>query len=231
MSRFSSPPSGRWAEHNLIAVTRTAGLRAAALASALPAVLAAATPAGAQPVTCPSTGPDTGRVTIVEPAAGAVVSGRVTVRGSAASPVDVARVELFVGDARKDFAVFDPPARNGTFVLAWESGAAPPGPATLRVVACGGGQGTVPLARGAAAVAVEVPPSSPQPPPAPLTPVTAGDPAVTRAGGPLWVGAAVGLSGLVGLAVASGYFPSRFPARLRRKARSVRSDPPPPADP
>ena len=181
-------------------------------------VLGGGTPLRAQPETCRTPDLDTGQVTIVEPAPGSPVSGRVTVRGSAVSPVDVARVELFLGDARKDFAVFNPPVRDGTFTLAWESGGVPPGPVTLRVVACGGGRGTVPLARARGEVVVNVEASPPPPAPAPLTPVSAGDP-VTRDRGPLWVGAAVGLSGLVGLAVATG----RRPRRLRPPAA------PPPA--
>ena len=182
-------------------------------------------PALAQPVTCPSTGPDTGQVSLAEPAPGAAVSGRVTVRGSASSPVDVARVELFVGDARRDFAVFDPPTRSGTFVLGWDSAGAPPGPATLRVVACGGGQGTVPLSRGIGSVAVDVRASSPRPVPAPLTPVTSEDPDAPGDRGPLWVGLAVGVAGLAGLMMAAGYRPGR------PRTRATPVDAPPVAPP
>ena len=188
------------------------------LAAVLP-VIGGGTPLRAQPETCPTPVPDSSRVTILEPAPGSPVSGRVMVRGSAVSPVGVARVELFVGDARKDFAVFNPPVRDGTFMLAWESGGAPVGQATLRVVACGGGQGTVPVARGRGEVVVDVQPSSSPAAPAPLTQVTGDDPA-DRDRGPLWVGAAVGLSGLVGLAVAAGYRPGRRSGRRRPVAPS-----------
>ncbi len=195
-------------------MTRNRRVRAAVTAGTI-GVLAgwASPPAEAQVDTCPAPGPDAGRVILTEPAAGSPVSGRVRVRGSASSPVDVARVELFVGDARKDFAVFDPPTRSGTFVLTWDTAGAPAGPTTLRVVACGGGRGQTPLARAVGSVAVDVRNSGPAPVPAPLTPVTRGTRSSPPGRGPLWVGAVVGISGLVGLVVASGYRPGRGPVR------------------
>ena len=175
----------------------------------------AALPAGAQPNTCPAPGPDAVRVALTEPPAGAAVAGRVTVRGSVSSPVEVARVELFVGDARRDFAVFEPAAREGTFLLTWDSAGQATGPATLRVVACGGGQGPVPLVRGVASVAVVVQPGPAPAAPIPLRPVVADGDRSDR--GPLWVGAVFAAAGLGGLLVAGGYRVRRVPRPPRRR--------------
>ena len=197
-------------------MTRTLILAAAVIAASL-ALLSGggALPAGAQQDTCPAPGPDAVRVTLTEPSAGAAVSRPVTVRGSVSSPVEVARVELFVGDARKDFAVFEPPAREGTFLLTWDSGTPATRLATLRVVACGGGQGPVPLVRGAASVAVAVQPDPTRPGPIRLRPVAADSDRSDR--GPLWVGAAFAGAGLGGLLVASGYRVRRLPTLPRRR--------------
>lgn len=210
-------------------MTRNPRVRAAVTAALIGALAGwASPPAGAQVDTCPAPGPDAGRVSLTEPAAGSPVSGRVTVRGSVSSPVDVARVELFVGDARKDFAVFDPPTRSGTFVLTWDATGAPAGPVTLRVVACGGGRGPAPLARAVGSVAVDVRSAGPVSVPAPLTPVTRGTSSSPPGRGPLWVGAVVGLSGLVGLVVAGGYRPRR--RRVRRPPAETPPTETPPAE-
>ncbi|MEA2826689.1 MAG: hypothetical protein QOG43_1128 [Actinomycetota bacterium] len=113
-------------------------------------------PAGAQPATCPAPGDEAATVEITSPEAGTDVGGRVEVHGRAEAPTALFQVELFVGDSRKDFVTIDPLATTADFVLAWDSSAAKAGPATLRVVACGGSADAGRLIRGTAAVDVQV---------------------------------------------------------------------------
>ncbi len=113
-------------------------------------------PARAQPATCPAPGEEAATVVLDGPESGIDVSGRVEVSGRAESPTALFQVELFVGDSRKDFVFVDPPALATDFTLTWDSTAAPAGPATLRVVACGGSAEVGRLIRGTAAVDVQV---------------------------------------------------------------------------
>ena len=110
--------------------------------------------ARAIPNTCPTGGGDAGTVTIADPAPGATVSGQVTVRGRASVPGGVTRVELFAGDALKDFQVVDPAVPTVDYTLRFDAAGVASPRTTLAVVACGrapaGG-----LARGSAAVDVQ----------------------------------------------------------------------------
>jgi hypothetical protein len=156
--------------------------------------------AQAIPNTCPTTEADAGTVVISAPAAASTVSGAVIVRGHASTPTKTfGRVELFLGESLKDFQVVDPPQAGVDFALHVDLGATPAGKATLSVVACGGAPGAA--VRGIASIDVTVAASAAEPaPPVPLTTVRAAD---TSSGpGRLWVGAAFGLAGLVGLIAA-----------------------------
>ncbi len=110
----------------------------------------------AQPATCPAPGDEVATVELVTPEAGVEVGGRVEVSGRAEAPTALFQVELFVGDSRKDFAVVDPPATAADFTLVWDTTATKAGPATLRIVACGGSADAGRLIRGTAAVDVQV---------------------------------------------------------------------------
>ncbi len=112
--------------------------------------------AGAQPATCPAPGEEEATVEITAPEGGTEVGGRVEVQGHAEAATALFQVELFVGDSRKDFVTVDPLATAVDFTLAWDSSAAKAGPATLRVVACGGSADAGRLIRGTAAVDVQV---------------------------------------------------------------------------
>jgi hypothetical protein len=120
--------------------------------------------AGAQPATCPAPGEEEATVEISAPEVGTDVSGRVEVQGHAEAPTALFQVELFVGDSRKDFVIVDPPAVAADFTLAWDSSAAKAGPATLRVVACGGSSDVGRLIRGTAAIDVQVAAQAAAPP-------------------------------------------------------------------
>ena len=120
--------------------------------------------ARAQPSTCPAPGEEQATVVIDAPEAGRDVSGRVEVRGRAESPTALFQVELFVGDSRKDFVIVDPPVVATDFTLVWDTSTATGGPATLRVVACGGSADVGRLIRGSASVDVQVAAPAPAPP-------------------------------------------------------------------
>jgi hypothetical protein len=165
------------------------------------ASLAAPAPAGAIPNTCPTTGPDAGIVNITEPAPGTTFAGQVTVRGRASAPTALSRIELFVGDALKDFQVVDPAQNNVDYILRFDVAGVQSDRPTLTVVACGAapvrGVASVEVAvdRGAAVTA----------PPIAITPVERSDdrPGTTSRTGPVWVGAAFGVAGLAGLLAAT----------------------------
>lgn len=195
-----------------------AGFRRATIAGA--ALLATGLgPSGAaasvarQPETCPNPGPEAVTVAIAAPEAGATVSGVVAIEGTVESAADVFRVEVFVGDARKDVAFPNPPSKTAPFTLTWDSGNRPPGPATIRVQACGGQSAQGSLVRGVATVEVNVVASAGPPAAVALLPAGDGD---DVSGGPLWVGLLVGVSGLAGLAVASRAAQTRAAARAER---------------
>jgi hypothetical protein len=134
------------------------------------------------------------------PEAGATVSGLVQVDGSVTASEPVFQVELFVGEARRDVVVFEPPVAEASFTLRWDATSRAPGPATIEVVACGGTPAEGSLIRGQGAVDVVVEASA----------------AGARTGGtlsqpvgskdeewaPAWVGLTFGAAGLVGLAYA-----------------------------
>ena len=177
-------------------------LIAVALAATSPAAAATAMAA-----TCPGTGSGVASVTVIEPVQGTTVNGPVTVRGSASAPVGLTRVELFVGDALKDFQIFDPPRTSVDFALRWDASEAPPGPATLALAFCGDGParllqaGTIELTVG--------PPSTPPPTPARLTRAPLQDRPNT---GPLWVGAVFAAGGIAALlAVMASWRRERHP--------------------
>lgn len=117
-------------------------------------------PAGAQQGgSCPSPGVGDASVDIDSPRPGSQVGGAVVVRGKISALLTVSRVELLVGRSMVDSRTF--PATSSTeFSLTWDAGKAPPGPATLKVVACGQGVGGV-LVEGSSTVNVEV--AAPQP--------------------------------------------------------------------
>lgn len=117
-------------------------------------------PAGAQQGgSCPSPGVGDASVDIDSPRPGTQVRGAVVVRGKISALLTVSRVELLVGRSMVDSRTF--PATSSTeFSLTWDAGKAPPGPATLKVVACGQGVGGV-LVEGSSTVNVEV--AAPQP--------------------------------------------------------------------
>jgi hypothetical protein len=115
----------------------------------------------AEPNTCPTTRSDAARVTIASPAGDADVSGTVEVKGRAESSSPLFQVELFVGDSRRDVAYLDPPAEAVDFTLRWDTGSTRSGPATVRVVACGGTAEGLSLVQGTASVAVKVQSSTP----------------------------------------------------------------------
>ena len=166
--------------------------------------LVAPAPTGAIPNTCPTTGPDAGTVNITEPPAGETFAGQVTVRGRASAPSGLSRVELFVGEALKDFQIFEPPRTDAEFLLQFEVASVQTSTATLSVVACGGTPGAA--VRGIASINVNVDRAAVvTAPPMALTPAEGtADPAASGTGtGPAWVGAAFGLAGLVGLVVAT----------------------------
>ena len=161
-------------------------------------------PARAIPNTCPTTGPDAGTVNIAEPLAGTSVAGQVTVRGRASAAAGLSRVEVFVGEALKDFQIFEPPRTDVDFLLQFDVASVQTSTVTLSVVACGGPPDAA--VRGIAsinvlvngAVAVTAPPMA-------LTPSErTDDPAGARSGaGPAWVGAVFGIAGLIGLVAAT----------------------------
>lgn len=160
--------------------------------------------AGAIPNTCPTNGPDAGTVNIVEPAPGATFAGQVTVRGRASAPAGLTRVELFVGEALKDFQVFDPGLTDLEFFLRFDVASVQSTTPTLSVVACGGGPGNA--VRGIASIGVRVDRAAVvTAPPLAITPVELTDdrPGTESRTGPAWVGAAFGLAGLGGLLAAT----------------------------
>ena len=170
----------------------------------LMAVCGLAAPAGAIPNTCPTNGPDAGTVNINEPAAGASFAGEVTVRGKASATAGISRVELFVGEALKDFQLFVPSQQNLDYVLRFDAAAVPADRALLSVVACGGAPGAA--VRGIASIEIAVDrPAVSVPPPLAIAPVdrTEDRPGTTDRTGPAWVGAVFGLAGLGGLLVAT----------------------------
>lgn len=118
-------------------------------------------PAGAQQSgNCPSSGVGDASVDVDSPRPGAQVRGVVFVRGKISALPTVSRVELLVGRSMVDSRTF--PATSSTdFSLTWDASRASPGPATLKVVACGQGVGGV-LVEGSTTVNVEV--AAPLPP-------------------------------------------------------------------
>ena len=163
-----------------------------------------AAPAGAIPNTCPTTGPDAGTVNINEPAPGAKFAGEVTVRGKASATAGFSRVELFVGEALKDFQLFDPSQQNLDYVLRFDAAGVPGDRVNLSVVACGGAPGAA--VRGIASIEVGIDRAAIRPaPPMAITPVdrTQDRPGTTDRTGPAWVGAVFGLAGLGGLLAAT----------------------------
>jgi hypothetical protein len=170
----------------------------------LPALASFAAPAGAIPNTCPTTGPDAGVVNITEPTPGATFAGLVTVRGRASSPSPLSKVELFVGEALKDFIVVDPPRPNVDFLVRFDAAGVQSNRPVVTVVACGGsGSAAV---RGIASIEVAVDrPSVATRPPISITPVerTAARPGSNDRTGPAWVGAAFGLAGMAGVLAAT----------------------------
>ena len=57
-------------------------------------------------------------------------------------------MELFVGDARRDVAYLDPPATTTDFTLRSDTAGGKSGPATARIVACGGSPDGLALIQG-----------------------------------------------------------------------------------
>lgn len=112
-------------------------------------------PAGAQTTgSCPASGVGEASIDVDAPRPGAQVSGVVAVRGTISALLTVSRVELLVGRSMVDSRTF--PATSSTgFGLSWDATKAPPGPTTLKIVACGQGVGGV-LVSGSATVNVEV---------------------------------------------------------------------------
>ena len=154
----------------------------------------------AQPETCPNPRVGDVAVAIETPEAGATVSGVVTVEGSMTAPEPLFRVELFVGDARRDAMFLDPPATEARFSLRWDASSRAPGPATIRVVACGGSPDEGLLVRGEAAVDVMVESTA-----APRTGGTLGQEPVRSKDlewAPAWVGLTFGIAGLAGFVYA-----------------------------
>ena len=125
---------------------------------ALTAVLAGLAPSAAvaEPNTCPTTRTDAATVTIDSPASDADVSGTVEVKGRVESSTELFQVELFVGDSRRDVAYVDPPATATDFTLRWDTTGGKSGPATARIVACGGSPDGLSLIQGTASVPVKV---------------------------------------------------------------------------
>ena len=149
--------------------------------------------AGAIPNTCPTSGPDAGIVNIVEPSPGATFAGQVTVRGRASAPTGLSRIELFVGEALKDFQLVDPAQTDVEYFLRFDVAGVQSNRPVLTVVACG----AAPV-RGVASIEVAVDRGAVvTAPPIAITPVE--QPETGDATGPAWVGAAFGLAGLVGL--------------------------------
>ena len=145
----------------LRAIGRPAALVAALvpmIVTVIVTVLAGLAPGAAlaEANTCPTTRSDAARVTIASPAGDADVSGTVEVTGRAESVVPLFQVELFVGDSRRDIAYLDPPAEATDFTLRWDTAATKSGPATVRIVACGGSIEGLSLVQGTASVAVNV---------------------------------------------------------------------------
>ena len=149
--------------------------------------------------------------TITSPEPAATVSGMVKIEGTVESSAPVFRVELFVGDARKDASFPNPPSPAASFSLVWDASNRPPGGATIRVQACGGQPAQGSLVRGAAAVDVKVVASTAGPRAGGTLQPAGDEDDVSR--GPLWVGLVVGVAGLAGLVVASR--PVRSRARRR----------------
>src|SRR5215213_7750264 len=98
----------------------------------------AAAPAPAQAIanTCPTRGPDAATVVITEPPAGATFAGQVTVRGRASAAAGLNKVELFVGEALKDFHGFDPARTEVEFFLQFDVAGVGTNTPTISVVAC-----------------------------------------------------------------------------------------------
>jgi hypothetical protein len=129
----------------------------------------------------------------------------VTVRGRASAAVELTKVELFVGEALKDFQTFEPGRTNLEFALRYDVAAVQASPATMSVVACGGTASA--RARGIASIDVQVDRGS----------VASTTPAqLTRTGrveedrpgtetGPPWLGMAFGLAGLAGVVAATRF--------------------------
>lgn len=132
-------------------------------------------PAGAQQSgSCPSPGVGDASVDVDSPRPGTEVRGVVVVRGKVSALLTVSRVELLVGRSMVDSHSF-PVTSSTDFSLTWDASKAAPGPATLKVVACGQGVGGV-LVEGSTTVNVVVAaplPSTTRAAPAPSTTVGA----------------------------------------------------------
>lgn len=171
------------------------------------AVLGPAGPAAAVPTTCPNTGAPSGTVTVADPPPGAGVNGPVTVKGSAASPAGIARVELFVGDTLKDVQTFDPPRPTADLALRWDASEAPAGPAALTVVVCGAVPPRV-LQAGRVDVTVTAPAAPPPTGPRLARAIPQDGPGT----GPPWVGAAFAAGGIAALLAVTASRRRRAPA-------------------
>jgi hypothetical protein len=167
---------------------------AAAAVTVAAALAGGPAPAAAVPTTCPPAAAAAGTVTITEPGPGATVGGPVTVKGTAGAPDGVQRVELFVGEALKDFQAFDPPRTGVDLALRWDAAEAPAGPAKLTVVVCGGNPGRV--VQAATVDLTVAAPASPPPTPARLAVAREQDRPST---GPPWVAAAFAAGGIAAL--------------------------------
>ncbi len=171
----------------------------AAGAVALPVAVPAAS---AIPNTCPTTGPDAATVNINEPPSGATLAGQVAVRGRASATAGLTRVELFVGEALKDYQVFEPSKTDLEYLLRFDVASVQSTTARLSVVACGGAPGAA--VRGIASIDVKVDRAGAlTSAPIAITPVERDDGPAGKETGPAWVGAAFGLAGLVGLLFAT----------------------------
>ena len=105
------------------------------------AATSVAAPGRAQTTT---SGPDAGIVNINEPAPGTTFAGQVTVRGRASAPTGLSRIELFVGEALKDFQVVDPARTDVEYLLRFDVSGVQSNRPTLTVVACGAPTSTRP---------------------------------------------------------------------------------------
>lgn len=129
------------------------------------------------------------------------MSGVILVEGTVRAAEPVFQLELFVGDARRDFVAFDPPVSEASFSLRWDATSRAPGPATIRAVACGGIAAEGSLIRGQATVDVMVEASAA----GARTGGTLSQQPVRSEGvewAPTWVGLTFGIAGLGGLVYA-----------------------------